>query len=83
MIILAGTQQPFWILLNYAKCSNCAKWILKVEYFSISKQQKKFGVSEMQGSGTGNPTIMAKSVNNFDPDWENRLGDCRSLPCER
>ena len=26
-------------------------------YLSISEQQKKFGVSEMQGSGTGNPTM--------------------------
>ena len=41
---------------NAQPTTNSAKWILKVDYLSISKQQKKFGVSEMQGSGTGNPT---------------------------
>ena len=43
---------------NAQPTTNCAKWILKVDYVSISKQQKKFGVSEMQGSGAGNPTNM-------------------------
>ena len=42
---------------NAQPTTNCATWILKVDYLSISKQPKKFGVSEMQGSGTGNLTI--------------------------
>ena len=42
---------------NAQPTTNCAKWIFEVDYLSISKQQKKFGVSKMQGYGTGNPTI--------------------------
>ena len=34
---------------NAQPTKNCAKWILKEEYLSISKQQKNFGVSKMQG----------------------------------
>ena len=43
---------------NAQPTTNCAKWIFEVDYLSISKQQKKFGVSKMQGYGTGNPTTM-------------------------
>ena len=42
---------------NVQHTTNCATRILKVDYLSISKQPKKFGVSEMQGSGTGNLTM--------------------------
>ena len=34
---------------NAQPTTNCATWILKVEYLSISKQQKNFGVFKMQG----------------------------------
>ena len=37
---------------NAQPTTNCAKWILKVVYLSISKQQKNFGVSKMQGGVT-------------------------------
>ena len=37
---------------NAQPTTNCAKWILKVDYLSISKQQKNFGVSKMQGRVT-------------------------------
>ena len=33
------------------------KYLVSRDYLSISKQQKKLEVSEMQGSGTVNPTI--------------------------
>ena len=42
---------------NAQPTTNCATRILKVDYLSISKQPKKLGVSEMQGSGTRNLTI--------------------------
>ena len=45
---------------NAQPTTNCAKWIFEVDYLSISEQQKKFGVSEMQGYGTGNPTNAIK-----------------------
>ena len=57
MIIVAGGHFGFCqIMQNAQPITNCATRILKVDYLSISKQQKKFGVSEMQGSGTGNLT---------------------------
>ena len=37
---------------NAQPTTNCATWILKVDYLSISKQQKNFGVSKMQGGVT-------------------------------
>ena len=37
---------------NAQPATNCAKWILKVDYLSISKPQKNFGVSKMQGGVT-------------------------------
>ena len=37
---------------NAQPTTNCAKWILKVDYLSISKQQKNFGVSKIQGGVT-------------------------------
>ena len=59
LIIVAGGHLGFCTILQNAQpTTNCVKWILKVNYLSISKQQKKFGVAEMQGSGTGNPTKM-------------------------
>ena len=67
MIILAGGHFGFCkIMQNAQPTTNCAKWILKVDYLIISKQQKKFGVSEMQGSGTGNPT----TIDGFNTDSE-------------
>ena len=48
--------------MNAQPTTNCAKWIRKVDYLSISKQQKNIGVSEMQGSGTGNPTTITPSL---------------------
>ena len=47
---------------NAQPTTHCATRILKVDYLSISKQQKKFGVSKMQGSGTGDLTMNFKSV---------------------
>ena len=37
---------------NTQPTANCDKWILKVDHLSISKQQKHFGVSKMQGEVT-------------------------------
>ena len=37
---------------NAQPTTNCASRILKVDYLSISKQQKNFGVSKMQGGVT-------------------------------
>ena len=37
---------------NAQPTTSCAKWILKEHYLSISKQQKNFGVSKMQGGVT-------------------------------
>ena len=37
---------------NAQPITNCAMWILKVDYLSISKPQKNFGVSKMQGGVT-------------------------------
>ena len=37
---------------NAQPTSNCATCILKVDYLSISKQQKNFGVFKMQGGVT-------------------------------
>ena len=37
---------------NAQLTTNCATWILKVDHLSISKQQKNFGVSKMQGGVT-------------------------------
>ena len=37
---------------NAQPTTNCAKWIPQVDYLSISKQQKNFGVFKMQGRVT-------------------------------
>ena len=50
-----SNRRPFWILLNYAKCSTYHKLCqvdFLIDYLSILKQQKNFGVSKMQGGVT-------------------------------
>ena len=63
MIIVAGGHFGFCqIMQNAQPTTNCATRIFKVNYLSISKKQKKIGVFEMQGSGTGNLTTMSGQV---------------------